>query len=99
METATLINLSPLEFWELTPFEFRLMIKAYNARSEQEAQEKITLAYVNANWTAQWFGKQKPPSLEKILNGNKPKEPMTAEQMLVMVKQLNAAFGGEVIDN
>lgn len=100
LETATLIGISPLDFWQLTPFELGLMVKSYSVKMEAENQEKITLAYVNAYWNAQWMsGKSKPPTLEKLLNSNKPtktKKPMTAEQMLERVKQLNAVFDGEV---
>lgn len=95
LETATLIGVSPLEFWQLTPFEFGLMVKSYSKKTEDENREKITLAYVNAYWNAQWMGgKNKPPTLESLLSKNKKQ--MTPEQMLEQVKQLNAIFGGEV---
>lgn len=97
LETATLIGVSPLEFWQLTPFEFNLMVRAYASKLEDERKEKITLTYMNAQWTAQWMGgKQKPPSLQKLLNTNEKKKAMTDEQMLNKVRQLNAALGGEV---
>lgn len=100
LETATLIGISPLEFWHLTPFEFGLMVKSYSIKTKAENEERITLAYVNAYWNAQWMaGKSKPPTLEKILYPNKQKEAMTDEQMLERVKQLNAVFGGEVKSN
>jgi len=96
LEIAILIGISPLDFWELTPFEIELMVKAYANKREEESKEKITLAYMNAMWTIQWLGKKKPEKLDKILNGSKPKEPMSNEQMLNKVKELNAMFGGEV---
>lgn len=100
LETATLIGISPLEFWLLTPFEFNLMVKSYSIKTKAENHEKITLAYVNAYWNAQWMaGKSKPPTLEKLLGSSKQKKPMTDERMLERVKQLNALFGGEVKSN
>ncbi|MEH7391774.1 hypothetical protein [Bacillus sp. JJ1474] len=97
LETATLIGISPLNFWDLTPFEFNLMVKSYSSKMEADHHEKITLTYVNALWTAQWMaGKSRPPSLDKLLNTDISKKEMSDEQMLERVKQLNAIFGGEV---
>lgn len=96
LETATLCGLSPLEFWELTPLELGFVIKAYSKKKEEESKEKITLAYINAMWTIQWLGKKKPKSLDKILNSSKKKKVMEDGEMLAVVKNLNAIFGGEV---
>lgn len=98
LETATLCGISPLEFWELTPFELSLMIKAYAKRKEEESKERLILTYLNSLWTIQWLGKKSnhPKSLKEILEGGKPKKIMTDEQMLEKVKILNAMLGGEV---
>lgn len=98
LETATLCGISPLEFWELTPYELSLMVKAYAKRKEEESKEKITLAYLNAAWTIQWLGKKSnhPKPLKAILGENKHKKVMTDEEMLAQVKALNAMFGGEI---
>ena len=96
LETATLCGISPLEFWELTPLELGYVVKAYAKKKEEESKEKITLAYINAMWTIQWLGKKKPKSLDEILNGNKKKKVMEDDEMLAVVKNLNAIFGGEV---
>lgn len=99
LETATLCGISPLEFWELTPFELSLMVKAYAKRKEEESKERISFAYINAMWTIQWLGKksQHPKPLKEILDSmGKEKKVMTDEQMLAVVKNLNAMFGGEV---
>lgn len=83
----------------MTPFELNLYADAYSKKKKQEDEEKITLAYVNAMWTAQWFGKksQQPKPLDKILKMNKQKKVMTDEQMLVIVKNLNVMFGGTLV--
>ena len=83
-----------MEFWNLTPFEFSLIINSYSQRREEEAEEKITLAYINAAWTVQFLGKNKP-KLDKIIK--KKKKEMTNEEMLNQVKLLNNLMGGEVV--
>lgn len=73
------------------------MVGAFNRKKEQEAEEKITLAWLNARWTIQWLGKknQHPPTLEKLLN-KEPKQ-MDPQDMLAEVKRLNAMFGGKIV--
>lgn len=94
LKIATLCSLSPLEFWELTPYEFSLVVSAYYKRREEEAEEKITLAYINAAWTIQFLGKNKP-KLDGILKKKQKKE-MTDKEMLNQIKILNNILGGEV---
>ena len=97
MKTATLIGLSPIEFWGLTPYELFLLIEAHKQKTEQEAEEKITLAYINAFWTAQFaVGKKKPPRLEEIIKKKAKPKKMSPEEMLAQVKALNAMFGGKI---
>lgn len=97
MKTAVMIGISPIEFWELTPNEFFVMIDAYIERKKFESEEKITLAYINSLWTAQFtlmmLSKRRPPKLDEIL---KKKKQMTPKEMLAQVKILNAFFGGKV---
>lgn len=80
----------------MTPYELYLVAQVYKEKREEEHKEKITLAYINAAWTAQWFGKNKPRPLAKILEGMNPKKAMTDEEMLKQVKALNTMLGGEV---
>lgn len=94
MKIATLCGLSPLEFWDLTPYEFSLVVNAYAKRREEEAEEKLTLAYINSMWTIQFLGKNKP-KLDDILKKNHKKE-MTDEEMLNQIKILNNILGGEI---
>lgn len=83
-----------MEFWNLTPFEFSLIINSYSQRREEEAEEKITLAYINAAWTVQFLGKNKP-KLDKVIK--QKKKEMTNQEMLNQVKILNNLMGGEVV--
>lgn len=85
-----------MDFWDLTPYEFGLMVKAYTNKREESAEEKITLAYMQAAWTIQFLGKKKP-DLKKILNKKNKENEMTDEEMLEKIKALNSMFGGEVI--
>ncbi len=94
MKIATLCSLSPLEFWELTPYEFSLVVNAYAKRREEEAEEKIILAYMNSAWTIQFLSKNKP-KLDSVLK-KKIKKEMTDKEMLNQVKLLNNILGGEV---
>ena len=92
MQIATLCSLSPLEFCELTPYEFSLVVNSYVKRREEDAEEKLTLAYINALWTIQFLGKKKP-KLDDILK-KKHKKEMTDEEMLNQIKLLNNVLGG-----
>nr|DAG82909.1 MAG TPA: hypothetical protein [Caudoviricetes sp.] len=70
------------------------MINSYAQRREEEAEEKLTLAYINAAWTVQFLGKNKP-KLDKFIKKNKKE--MTDNEMLNQVKILNNMMGGEVV--
>lgn len=91
-----MVGITISEFWELTPYEMSLIIKAKNQAKEEETKEKIAVAYMTALWTAQWFSKRKPKPLDEILQ-LKTKKEMSDEEMLAQVRNLNAIFGGEVV--
>lgn len=99
LETAAQISLRILDFWELTPFEFSLMVKEYIDKAQQLKKDQITMAYLVAYW-----GRVKDlPQLSEVLNdlskNDKSKNPeQSAEQMLVAIKAMNAAMGGEVVE-
>ncbi len=86
------MNLS--DFWELTPYEFSIVMDGYTERIKAEQEERIALSYVTALWTAQWFSKRRPPKLNEIIK--KETKKMTDDQMLNAVKALNIALNGEV---
>lgn len=99
MKLAAEIELSFLEFWEMTPYELNLKAEAYFEKQKNEFKEKISLEYYNAMWTIQWLRKksQHPRPLNEILDSlYRERTVMTDEQMLKQVKVLNALFGGEV---
>lgn len=99
LEIAIQCEVSPLEFWELTFFELQKIIDIYRNKKNEEGKEKITLAYLNAMWTIQWLGKNKPKPLNEILGEKKEKKAMSDNEMLERVKMLNAMFGGEINGN
>lgn len=77
----------------MTPFELRLHVEEYNRRKKEAQDDQITVAYMTAFWATR---AKKMPDLKELLGNQEPKEPQTAENMLDVVKALNAAFGGEV---
>lgn len=92
--------MSPADFWELTPREFRLYAEGYFDEYEFRQNEAISIAYMTALWTCQWTSttqfKHAPDSLEKILGASTKQKEMTDDEMLNQVKALNAMMGGEV---
>lgn len=85
--------MSITEYNEITPHELNLCIQAYNERMTLEGKERLTMAYL----TAAWGRVKKMPDLKKIIGDDKPKRQQTPEQMLKVVQQLNAAFGGKEV--
>lgn len=91
MELAAQIGISLLEFWEITPAELSMIVKGYGKRKEAEHKESVFQAYLISRWV--W---QKRINIQKILNVDEKKKPMTDVEMLERVKALNSVFGGEV---
>lgn len=87
----------PWDFWDITPAELNILLEADYENKLYEAKNRIIQAY----YTASLQRCKKMPKLQNILKDmdKKDKKPMTANQMLDVVKQLNAAFGGEEIVN
>lgn len=88
---ATKIGYSITEFWQLTPYEFNLVVEGYAERKKQEQEMMITQAYMISRWV--WAKKL---NLENILKNTKPKKEMTDDQMMKMCMSLNRLFGGSV---
>lgn len=94
MKTAILINISLTEFEYMTPYELMLHVEAFLDRQQAEMEEKVSLVWLGEHY----HRLKKLPSLKKILKDMQPnKGPMTNDEMLEMVKQLNSQFGGELI--
>ena len=80
------------EFWNMTPYEFFILVEAYIENEEERSKELIIQAY----YTEAFARIRKLPKLEKILNSTKPKK-QTDEEMLRAVEELNKRLGGETI--
>lgn len=81
------------EFWNMTPYEFFILVEAYTENEEERSKELIIQAY----YTEAFARMKKLPKLDKILNSTKPKKKQTAEEMLRVVEELNRRLGGEVV--
>jgi hypothetical protein len=91
LETAAHIGLDLMTFWELTPFEFSLVVNAYIEKEKQKEKDRLAQTYLGAAWQRA----KKLPNFKKLLGMEQPQKKMTNEEMLLKVKQLNAAFGGD----
>jgi hypothetical protein len=90
METAALIGLRILDFWELTPKELNFAARAYRKQAQQEHEEKVSLVYLGAYLARV----KKMPSLKSLLEPESKKKVQNPEAMFAEIKRLNAAFGG-----
>jgi hypothetical protein len=94
LKTAIQIGISYSDYQEMSPYELAVAVEAFTEMAEIEAQERLT--YV---WLGEYYHRQKIlPSLEKVLKPTKSTQPkqMTDDEMLSVVKRLNAQFGGIV---
>lgn len=80
-----------LEFWEISPKELSLAVKGYTKRQEIRSKENIYQAYLISRWV--WA---KKIDIKEILGERE--EEMQPENMLNVVKALNAKYGGKVIE-
>jgi hypothetical protein len=94
LKNAAQIELSFLEFWEITPYEFSLKVNTYIEKMKHEHEEKVTLVWLGENLHRH----KKLPSLDKLLGKNQqPNQPMTDKAMFNVVMELNKALGGTTI--
>lgn len=77
-------------FWSLTPRELSLMFEAAAERSKREHNNNAWLAWHVAALTRA----QKFPKLKDLLHRDRSK-PQTPDQMIAILRALNAAHGGE----
>lgn len=75
----------------MTPHELNLRIQLHNEKMRQDSEERLTLAYLIAAWHP--LRTRRLPNLKSLLRNRIPQTP---EQMLAIVKAMNAAIGGEV---
>lgn len=90
--------MTPDQFWSLTYAEFYAILQGFNRRQVQHRNELLYHA-----WHTEVFARQKQlPKLADIIQDDseqverKPKQ--SDEEMMAMCRMLNAAFGGEVVE-
>lgn len=88
----------PNEFWKLTLAEFLIMSEGYQRKQIDRAKEIIVLSWNIANFTNAKELPKLDELLDRIDNNSKPKQEQTDDDMLAMVKILNSAYGGEVVE-
>jgi hypothetical protein len=93
MKLAAQIGLSILEFWELTPLEFELMVNAYTEKISQEQEDNLVMTWLGAYWQRV----EKLPSLKKVLGKDQVKKQPTAEEMFEEIKRMHSSMGGKTI--
>lgn len=89
------MRMKPSEFWALTYAEFVEMLNGYIRGNTRRNNDLLYLA-----WHVALFNRQKTlPSLNSILiEDMDSRHEQTDEEMLSMVKILNAALGGKVVE-
>lgn len=92
LKTAILCGLSIQQFDDMTPYELSLAIEGFTESKEADLKEQLTLV-----WLGEYYHRTKRlPNLQGELKkiSGEPKKQMTDDEMLQMVKTLNAQFGG-----
>jgi hypothetical protein len=70
------------------------MAEGYNKRNIKHTNDLIALAW----HTAALIRTKEMPELKELLISEVEKKSQTPEEMLTIVKMLNTAFGGEVVE-
>lgn len=78
----------------MTPYELAMFIDATSERLMREQKDSLTIAWM----TAYLHRVEKMPSLKEILGEDEQEVVMEQDEMLNMVKHLNAKFGGKVVE-
>lgn len=88
-------GIKPNEFWEITPRELSNYVQGFVIKSEMENDRAILNAWLGAGLHRQ----KRLPKLQDLIKKTEKKQKQSNEQMLAMVKALNSAFGGKVVEN
>lgn len=89
-----MVGVKPIEFYEMTPREIENYVNGQLRRIELDHEMSVTNAWLSAGLERQ----KRLPKLEELLK-KKTKQSQTDRQMLAIVKALNSALGGDVIEN
>lgn len=78
----------------MTPYELNVIVETFIEKQEAEAQEKVTLVWLNEYYHRQ----KKLPALKKCLEEffGTDKKSMSDDEMLKVVERLNLQFNGNL---
>lgn len=87
--------MDPDRFWRLTIAEFSEMVDGYIRRQKNKRNELLYLAW----HTAALIRQAELPALADLVQ-DEPKEPheQTPEEMIAVLRLINAAYGGNVVE-
>jgi hypothetical protein len=90
------LGLLPREFWALTCTEFAAMAEGYARAQKRRTNELVYLAWHVAALSRQ----PKLPELSSLMQteDDRRKKDQTPDEMLTMVRMLNAAMGGVEVE-
>ena len=90
------LGLQPSEFWALTYAEFVAMAEGYVRAQRRRTNELVYLAWHVAALSRQ----PKLPELQSLMQAEDDhrKKDQTPDEMLAMVRMLNAAMGGVEVE-
>ena len=88
------LEMSPSDFWQLTPAEFYYIVDGFKRNQKRRVNELLYGAW----HTAVLSRMKEIPPLNRLLQDTEEKKPQTDNEMLAMCKLLNAAYGGEVVE-
>ena len=91
------LNLYPDLFWNLSPYEFELMVYGYFERARVRRNDILA-----GSWYVEAFARTKIlPKLENLMvkkeTMNEEPKKQTDEEMLSICKMLNTALGGDEV--
>ena len=92
------LNLSEVEFWNLTLKELNALIERCNSNDDRQNYRTALLCSVIANTVRNRKKKARPFTPEDFLP-NKRHGAQTVEQMLAQAKANNAILGGKVVED
>jgi len=94
LEIAVRIGLTIEQYWDMTPREFQIHIKAHEKLKKEKRDELLYLAWHTAALTRQ----EEFPKFEEVLKETpqKPKKPQTEAEMLATMKLITAMHGGNI---
>jgi len=89
---AVRCGIKSADFWDMTPKEIMITGEIYAEDKQSSLERDLSIAYIASRLVMA----SKPPKLDALIESTRPKKEQTDEEMLNVVKQLNAMFGGKV---